>query len=275
MAFFALPALGDAIAGMTATEGLAKVDGLKNYTAPGPTSYANQFSEADARKELQNWQNDQKGLAVGSPAWKNVQSFIDALNQRIAAVAAKPVLDHPTAPAPPPALSIPATIATTIGDGISYLPKKGTDFVMKELGTDIPLPPGAFHRDITEGPNPLEAFWVALRTASPTHPIELIRSIWNVTVTTFEYVIWDFEEFVRLLRAWNGSVWMFTGHPQYLFDVVWRSLVTGLLVVGMVEIGPLLMVMTEWTKFIVEVFWNLGKWIGEGLAKLTTHSVRR
>lgn len=117
------------------------------------------------------------------------------------------------------------------------------------LGADIPLPPEAYHN--TGGPNPAAVFWNALRTTHPD-PLSVIRAIWRVTVTTFEWVVWDFREFVRLFRAWDGTAGMLLGHPQYLLDLVWRTAVSALIVIGAAEIGPILVLVTEWGRLVVE-----------------------
>lgn len=244
----------------------------RSYTAPGPDQYAEQFSETDARIELTNWENELKGGGIPPTAAQNIQQFIDALKKRLARIAAKPKEeDHPTVPAPPPQMSTAATVMTGIGETVAAPFEHLTDKVEHGIGADIPLPPSAFHRDITEGPNPVAAFWDLVRHTRWTSPLAVIEALWNVTVEVFDYVIWDFQEFVRLVSAWNGSVWMLTGHPQYLFDLIWRSLMTGLIVVGAVMSGPLLMVMTEWTKMVVEVLLTLGHWVADAV----TYTSRR
>ena len=241
-----------------------------NTPMNGPDRYAQQFSETDARIELVSWENELK--QGGSPdAVRNMQSFVNALKKRLAEVTVKPTENHPTVEMPPEK----KTAGGLLIDDIKNVTTTATAPVVKEVqhitGADIPLPPAAFHRDITEGPNPMAAFWELLRHTQWTHPLAVIEALWNVTVETFDYVIWDLKEFVRLITAWNGSVWMLTGHPQYLFDLIWRTLMTGLIVVGAVMSGPLLMVMTEWTKMVVEVLVTLGHWV----ADTVTYTSRR
>jgi hypothetical protein len=245
----------------------------RSYGMNGPDRYAEQFSETDARIELTNWENELKTQGGSASAVENIQRFIDALRKRIAELTKKPETDHPTQELPPepPKQTTAAAVMTGIGDTVLYPFQKATDAVEHGIGADIPLPAGAFHRDITEGPNPIAGFWDLIQKTHWTSPIAVIEALWNMTVEVFDWVIWDFKEFVRLVSAWNGSVWMLTGHPQYLFDVIWRSLMTGLIVVGAVMSGPLLMVMTEWTKMVVEVLLTMGRWIAEGV----TYTARR
>lgn len=258
MAFAAIAVAAAAGAGIT--KGLQTLDGRHNYTAPGPDTYASQFSETDARLELASWESELK--QGGSPdAIQNMQRFANALRKRLAELAQKPETDHITEPAPPPKMSTAATVMTGIGDSVAHPFELLTDKIEHGIGADIPLPAAAFHRDITEGPNPVTAFWELIRHTQWTSPISVIEALWNVTVETFDYVIWDLKEFVRLITAWNGSVWMLTGHPQYLFDLIWRTLVTGLIVAGAVMSGPLLLVMTEWTRMVVEVLVTMGHWV--------------
>lgn len=235
----------------------------------GPDTYAQQFSEADARIELTNWQQEQKDLPPSSEAYKNIQKFVDALKSRLEKLTKKEETDHPTEEWKPPPPSIGRTLISELTgpvvDPIMRLTDNTETSIKHWTGNDIPLPPGAEHRDPSEGPDPMGALWNAITQTSP-HPLAVIEAIWKVTVTTFDYIVWDVEEFVRLIRAWNGSVYMFVGHPQYLFDVVWRSLVTGLLVAGAVMSGPLLMAMAEWTRMMVEVLLTLGNWLASAVS---------
>lgn len=264
------------VSGYPIAKGLQINDAHKNRIISGPDRYAEQFSEPDAKVELANWEAELKASNGNTSAIQNIQQFVDALKKRIKAVAAKPAEDHPTQEAPLQEpnyqpRSTAATILTGIGDSIAYPLERATDKVEHIIGADIPLPAAAFHRDITEGPNPVAAFWDLVRHTEWTHPLSVIEALWNFTVETFDYVIWDFKEFVRLIGAWNGSVWMLTGHPQYLADVVWRSVVTALIVAGAVMSGPLLLVVTEWTKMVVEVLLTMGHWVADSI----TYTVRR
>jgi len=244
------------------TGGIVEYGSTRNVTAPGPDTYAAQFSEADARIQLTNWQNDLNAL-IGDPvhnpmgtlrnksAIANVQGFIDALQRRLTLVAQKPIVDHPTQewkPAPPPkAIQFLTDITAPITNPV----EKVVDNT-ESLIRGPPLPDSTY-TDFMSGPNPVGAFWELIRNTRWTHPLEVLRSVWNFTGVVFDYVIWDFEEFVRLFKVWDGTVGMFLHHPTYLFDVVWRVAVTGLMVAGAVMSGPLLMVLTEWVRMIIEL----------------------
>ena len=262
---------------------LSGVDGYNNRIASGPERYADQFSADDTRIQLKNWEDDQKSIPVNSPAWGNIQSYIDALRAHLARLTdpgRNRVPDHPTTPAPPPRVdeSVGGYVLTTLTAPVLDPLERAVDGVEHGLGVDLPLAPGAYHRTWSDGPDPVGRLIRGIRYGSWTNPVAVIWTLWEVTVETFRYVIWDVEEFVRLFRAWNGSLLMLTGHPQYLYDLVWRSLVTGLLAVGLVELAPLLSVMTQWTRWMVDVVWATGRWlvdtVGNGLSSTPPRHLR-
>lgn len=245
-----------------------------SHSVAGPSEYANQFSDADARIQLSNleherdsilWTNDgNKNLALLQD-YKNLQNFIDALKARLSSVAANPVLDHPTVEPPPPSRGPAAAILTGIDNGV-------VNPIKHAIGADVPLPAEAYFMG-SDGPDLLGVFWDAL-LHTPPNPAAILRALYRVTTTVFHWVVWDFKEFVRLLHAWDGSWQMLIGHPDYLVAVIWRGLVTVGIVVGGVAVGPVLESITLWLRWVYDAIVGIVH-LGLGAVRGVNHQLQR
>lgn len=69
-----------------------------------------------------------------------------------------------------------------------------------------------------------------------TNPRQIIHHIWSVIRGTFGYVIWNYEDFVMQFQSWDGSV---TGLLQHV-GLLWRTMITVVITLGLLELGPLI-----------------------------------
>lgn len=67
-------------------------------------------------------------------------------------------------------------------------------------------------------------------------PRQVVYQIWNTLHSTFGYIIWNYEDFVRQFQAWDGSLLGLMTH----IDLMWRTMVTVVITLGILELGPLI-----------------------------------
>lgn len=67
-----------------------------------------------------------------------------------------------------------------------------------------------------------------------SHPQLIVDHIWTVFKSTFGYVIWSYEDFVIQFQAWDGSV----GGLMHHVGLIWRTMITIVLTLGILELGP-------------------------------------
>ena len=213
-----------------------------------PDEYANAFSKEDTLVQLDLFEKD-RDRATGQER-ANLQQFVDALKRHLASLRTNPGSDHPTRE--------PHHLKRNALNNyiLSALDAKIVDPI-KEYLSD-PLGPDAYHVSYWDGPNPLRTAWNALMH-TPPNPFSIVRALWDVLVSVIDFVVWDIKDFIRLVRVWNGSIKRLLVHPEFFFDLAWRTMMTVLLIIGAVEIGPILLVLTEWTKIATTVLVDLAK----------------
>lgn len=66
-------------------------------------------------------------------------------------------------------------------------------------------------------------------------PRYVVDRLWHLVTGTVGYVVWNYADFVEQFRSWNGTL------PGLLTHVglLWRTLVTVVLTLGLLELGPL------------------------------------
>lgn len=92
------------------------------------------------------------------------------------------------------------------------------------------------------------------------NPGHIIYELWDLTKRLVKWVVWNYQDFYELLthpvrsagHGWQ-AVWDAPAQLMWLTHLLWRGLIVTGLTFALVEIGPLLSVLTEWMK----IFWNL------------------
>lgn len=65
-------------------------------------------------------------------------------------------------------------------------------------------------------------------------PRQILHHLWTVTNATFGYVIWNYQDFAHQFQSWDGSINGLLHH----MGLLWRTMVTILLTLGILELGP-------------------------------------
>lgn len=105
-------------------------------------------------------------------------------------------------------------------------------------------------------------------------PGHLFYVLWDITKKTVTWVVWNYEEFYRLMthapivQHWynlQGEV----DRVVWLSEVVWRGIIVAGITWGLINITPLLVALTEWftlfVRFLRSAFGLVGKALSDVL----------
>ena len=171
----------------------------------------------------------------------------------------------------------------------AYTPSSNIDTIQPTVTTDVPIDTKWYEDRTTTNrpdtsakkwydfwdpasdlpganPTPPPDLWGALSQISVRNPLVLFEGIVKATIKLFGYVVWDVNDLVRLMKGWDGTLKMLMVHPTFMMEVIWRVAVTLGIVVGTLEVGPLLLVLTEWIRMLVELLVGVFR-IGEGFVQ--------
>ena len=81
------------------------------------------------------------------------------------------------------------------------------------------------------------------------HPLQFIGQLVDALKNTVGYVLWNYIDFGEQFRRWDGTLWGLVHGTQLL----WRSLVTVAITIGLFELGPLFEAMAEWARILVDL----------------------
>lgn len=102
------------------------------------------------------------------------------------------------------------------------------------------------------------SWWADFRhtlTDNPGHLLGVaIDGVWNA----LKYVGWNYVDFIDQLRSWDGTWSGLLTHTALL----WRTVVTVLITAGLVQIGPLLMAVTEWGGLLGRLLYSTFRTLG-------------
>lgn len=118
-------------------------------------------------------------------------------------------------------------------------------------GVAVPLfiPPNTQHAQFVPlmDQNQVASHITGIDQIVPTHPTShlthmgmfsnpglIVHHIWSVIHATFGYIIWNYEDFVIQFQSWDGSV---NGLIQHV-GLLWRTMITIVLTLGILELGP-------------------------------------
>jgi hypothetical protein len=83
------------------------------------------------------------------------------------------------------------------------------------------------------------------------NPQHMFYVLWDITVRSVKWVVWNFEEFYRLMthapivEHWY-NLQSEVDRVVWLSEVVWRGIIVALTTWGIINISPLLLMLTEW-----------------------------
>ena len=81
------------------------------------------------------------------------------------------------------------------------------------------------------------------------HPLQFLGQLLDGLKRALGYVIWNYIDFAEQFRRWDGTLWGLVHGTQLL----WRSLVTVALTVGLFELGPLLEALAVWARILMDL----------------------
>lgn len=90
-----------------------------------------------------------------------------------------------------------------------------------------------------------------------TDPRQLINHLWGLMTSSFNYVVWDYSDFVAQFSTWDGTMLGLMSH----MNLIWRTMITVLITIGLIELVPvteaMVRVLTEF-GYIMKLAFNLG-----------------
>ena len=152
-----------------------------------------------------------------------------------------------------------------------------TDPDQQTLTTRVPVrpnlkvtyvPPSVRH--FMEGEGEADSGFQWWWTAVVHGPMNVIEKLWITTRMAVGWVVWNYTDWVSEFSNWDGT-WTGLLTRSHL---IWRSMVVGLLTLGLLEIAPLLDVVARWIGMIFELIRVAFRLGSEGVEELWTLVVR-
>ena len=94
-----------------------------------------------------------------------------------------------------------------------------------------------------------DSVWDQWRHTLTEHPLQFLGQLVDALKKAVGYVIWNYIDFAEQFRRWDGTLWGLV-HGTHL---LWRSLVTAAITVGLFEMGPLLEALATWARILVDL----------------------
>ena len=80
-------------------------------------------------------------------------------------------------------------------------------------------------------------------------PMSLLEKIFITTRMSVGWVVWNYTDWVQQFSKWDGTWRGLVLHTH----ILWRTVVVGLLTLGILEIAPLLELLTRWVGMMFEL----------------------
>lgn len=91
--------------------------------------------------------------------------------------------------------------------------------------------------------------WEQWRHTLSKNPLQLLGQLIEGLKTAVGYILWNYIDFGEQFRRWDGTLWGLV-HGTHL---LWRSLVTVAITLGLLELGPLLEALAQWIRLFVDL----------------------
>lgn len=128
---------------------------------------------------------------------------------------------------------------------LSKLPYTG-GATTQQLQNPVANPVQYFTDKLIRDPPPQPSWWSDLQHGALRNPGHLLETAFGAVVGGVKYIGWNYVDFFDQIRSWDGTWWGLVQHSALL----WRTLVTVLLTAGLIQVGPLLLAVTEWARML-------------------------
>lgn len=130
-------------------------------------------------------------------------------------------------------------------------------------GLQIPVvnPTQYFTDKLNRDPPPQPSWWSDLQQTALQSPTHLVEAMFRGAMEGLRYVGWNYVDFLDQWKSWDGS---WTGLLTHA-SLMWRTVVTVLLTAGLIQIGPLLLAVTEWVRMLGAVLVRTFGFVGDAV----------
>lgn len=116
--------------------------------------------------------------------------------------------------------------------------------------TIVPLKPNEYEHLMSsrEAQTPVSGSWWKWNVHW-TNPSALFHELWSILRDSGAYVVWNFEDLRAQIMQWDGTMWGLMHH----MGLIWRVMITAILLVGITQAGPLLDAMVRLFQLLFDV----------------------
>lgn len=96
------------------------------------------------------------------------------------------------------------------------------------------------------------------------HPMDLLKYLWDHAQKGFNWVLWNFNDFVAQLDNWDGS-WFSLITNMHLW---WRGMVLLMIGIGVLEVSQLVNALANWLRLAFDVLKSAFGLVGSAVDEL-------
>lgn len=130
-----------------------------------------------------------------------------------------------------------------------------------QLQKPVANPAQYFTDKLIRDPPLQPSWWSDLRQTLHHNPGYLLQSAFTGIIDVLKYIGWNYVDFIDQIHAWDGTWTGLLTHSALL----WRTAITALITVGLLQAGPLLLAITEWGRMLASLLTSTFELVGDAM----------